>query len=637
MRLEIINSRDSLESGNVRAMIKKKTSRISMNTASLQQTFPEAYQEILARCSTVVSSPRHFSLSGGEAVRFGSISLRQHVPIRTFVGIEPVSEMRIAFGLVRSFVPHVQRFIESQINPQVQKVFESQLIDYFSKNGHTLPHGYILHVIFELPQERGGGPSGTLVASALTALLLEQGKLTQNDIEQWKKKTGRELFAPDSSFLRHCNFVVGFHSIIYPWISGSSATITMINSDYPILSFSGHHWSDDSPAHEMLKRVGARPSGDVRSIQAYRLHELIGNRLPGWPFDFGVISTGITINTVDKMLNLDSLSNRLVRSARFARALLSEHIPKSYYWESLIYRLINTNRRDELWKNYLTSWIMNDIMVLQALKNCFQYGFNDEIATELAQLYHNEYFFLRLFGWQSGKLGDVIESVRDYLRKRGELFGLYLDAYVQYGELLFITKTGQVRDEINQLIQRLRRKHNRTISLDYASWLDGFETDGLRVEQLVRERMYSPLLSRDGVHLVVWRRSGQSHVRYIQPDERRSINGQYDIVLDSVDQRMYVAGKPLSSKHLHSQRGSIETLRILLDNYGHVVLGSAFSSSAYRDRNEMQSKIISPIQKVVQTRLRRSIPLELTGGLGSKYTLRLKPSSLTFALLKRLE
>jgi hypothetical protein len=61
--------------------------RIPMNSQSLQEKFPQVYQEFFSKCPIVVSCPRSFTWFGEQAVRYEGLSLRQNLPLRTYVGI----------------------------------------------------------------------------------------------------------------------------------------------------------------------------------------------------------------------------------------------------------------------------------------------------------------------------------------------------------------------------------------------------------------------------------------------------------------------------------------------------------------------------------------------------------------------
>ena len=64
--------------------------RIRMNSASLQEKFPEIYQELFSHADIVTSAPGNFYWIGEYAIVFaGALGIKQNIPLRVYVGIEP--------------------------------------------------------------------------------------------------------------------------------------------------------------------------------------------------------------------------------------------------------------------------------------------------------------------------------------------------------------------------------------------------------------------------------------------------------------------------------------------------------------------------------------------------------------------
>jgi len=77
-------------------------------------------------------------------------------------------------------------------------------------------------------------------------------------------------------------------------------------------------------------------------------------------------------------------------------------------------------------------------------------------------------------------------------------------------------------------------------------------------------------------------------------------------------------------------------LDILLNNPGKSVPNSQLPESFYsQDRNEMQSKIVSPLIKVIKARTKRNLPLKVSGGL-VEFRMKLDPSDLDIRVLNKI-
>ena len=62
----------------------------------------------------------------------------------------------------------------------------------------------------------------------------------------------------------------------------------------------------------------------------------------------------------------------------------------------------------------------------------------------------------------------------------------------------------------------------------------------------------------------------------------------HDIVLDCINDKMFVNGKKVTSDDLHSQSATIGVLKILIDNIGKEVHNKQLPASGYcKNKNEM--------------------------------------------------
>ena len=97
----------------------------------------------------------------------------------------------------------------------------------------------------------------------------------------------------------------------------------------------------------------------------------------------------------------------------------------------------------------------------------------------------------------------------------------------------------------------------------------------------------------------------------------------------------YIAGKKLDATQMHSQNMTVEVLSRLLENMDDEMPNSAFPLSSYtKQKNEMTSKVISPLKKIIRKKLGKDLPIICSGQLYS-FTLQLKKSDIKFGVLKR--
>lgn len=58
------------------------------------------------------------------------------------------------------------------------------------------------------------------------------------------------------------------------------------------------------------------------------------------------------------------------------------------------------------------------------------------------------------------------------------------------GSLMFVMKSGKSRTTIWKVLEHLRNE-GYIVSMDYASWRDGYSSDGVRLEQYITQKLYS--------------------------------------------------------------------------------------------------------------------------------------------------
>lgn len=183
-----------------------------------------------------------------------------------------------------------------------------------------------------------------------------------------------------------------------------------------------------------------------------------------------------------------------------------------------------------------------------------------------------------------------------------------------WGSLLFTTEKGKSRDTFTKALDTLRDEWY-IASLIYASWRDGMSDKSVRMEQYISKRVYSQY-TRIGD--VIFRDShGNSYCdNYESIIERESES----IILDTLSTRIYIGGRRLTSKDIHSQNTTIDVLRILIDNIGQEVSNSRLPLSTYsQNKTELLTKIIRPIRSLISEQYEKELTLNCSWGISSYY------------------
>lgn len=119
-------------------------------------------------------------------------------------------------------------------------------------------------------------------------------------------------------------------------------------------------------------------------------------------------------------------------------------------------------------------------------------------------------------------------------------------------------KKGYSRETLLKSLKQIR-KDGQGVSLYHASWRDGTAWDGVRLEQYLSQEYYSMHAKKGDV--------------FYQDSHGNSYCGDYDIILkneitgillDEIGGRIYIRGKKLTSRDIHSQNTTIDMLKLLL-------------------------------------------------------------------------
>jgi len=109
------------------------------------------------------------------------------------------------------------------------------------------------------------------------------------------------------------------------------------------------------------------------------------------------------------------------------------------------------------------------------------------------------------------------------------------------------------------------------------------------------------------------------------------------IVLDMINNKLYINGQKLTSQDIHSQSATIEILKKLIENPGRDIANKEFPSSSYsKSKNEMLGKIVIPLLEIVEKKTGQKLPLICKGSMYEFY-LKLNQTDLNIALIENVK
>lgn len=613
------------------------------NSRALQERFPDTYREFFSLCPLVVSAPRGFWWSGEYSELFGGVAITQKIPLRVYVGIEAIRQNTVEIGSYRSYSMRRQEFTERRLAPAKER----RCIAFLSK---TLPallqaerfEGCRIHILSELSFEHGLFSIGSFTAALSTALYLYYGLLEPATLDAWVTRPTPELRNdPATRFAAIHRLAWKLETVLdTERSSGSRSFSALVAGAVPLVYCTERRSGDMS--HHPHGRVPAKITTNQELVDTivwwgFRLDELTNGTVPDpWPVDAGLLFSGEEKSTDAVIRSLQATKDQFDVVEASLLDAFDRFIPKGSSVEPFFLQPIDPDHRLELWHSYLSGYTAISLEVLNALKDLIRRGTSRETIETLAQRLLAYQGLFRVLNLITPRIERLTTVLHDLVEKKDiEPFGLKCTGSGGGGDLLFISAYGHFSEVADELLLALRERIGNTVSLDYASWRDGIEEAGVRIEQMMSADRLSSFVSDGYIVLRQWGNGVTGGLKLMSHEQFAKESSRYDVLLDLPEERVSIRGKALTSREIHSSVATIDVLMRLLKAPGPELPATAFGTSSYVDRNEMQSKIITPLTKAFAKHTGKRLPLELQGGLRKDFRVRFRAGRLSVGVVEQ--
>ncbi|MFH0852949.1 MAG: hypothetical protein V1853_00905 [bacterium] len=611
------------------------------NSKSIKQRHKEIYQNLYSSCFIVVSTPVKFFWAGEYGAYIGSPLIGQNLPLRAYVGLEYLKSKGKIEIIDKMYIPSRDNFIA-----QMDQIHRKNLERYLRSRveqwlGRPDFQSLRIHSICEVPPGNGMGASGSFASALSVALQLHIGRILLSDIDKWSLKP-TYLLSQIRSFDRAQRFSWKISSLLHDGISsGGASFLSFIGSIYPIIYYSE-------------KRAGylATP-GDVRVplnidenynlldrlfYGGIKLDELF--KIPHdstWPLEIFLVFSGErgggrsakSIREIDN--NLMEIDKTIKKSFNF----LSEN---QNVFSPIFYQQCLTEGWEGLHKSLLGTNATLTLFVLLALKELFEMGGSERSVTSLCQSINSFQKSLRILRRTSPTNNRITHIIKDSLRTKYGFSdaGVKMTGAGRGGDIVVVVPGRDGIRELNKIIIGLRRTIKETINLDYSSSRDGFEEKGVIVEQMLSQDVYSNFISKGSVVLDMFSKTGKTSLTMTM-EQFEGKRDTFPLFFDLTTKSILIHGHHLDSKELKSAIATIKIFKVMADHLNESLDKTSLPVCSYTaDRNELQSKIITPLQKAIKTKLQQSLPINLQGPI-RKYTIKMEsPQFEVYFLVRRI-
>lgn len=595
------------------------------NSESLRARFPEVYRRFFSENEVVVSVPFTFALSFGIAKRIGGFTVIQRIPRRAYVGIQSHHRKdSITYGTALIFNQAECSFVKADYDLiNYPKVTEFLLAYLREKIKTENTGGMDINFLLEIPQNTGFATE--LSTAVLVAINLFTGALTNQEITEIQELSAADIIKRTSAASRR------YHELHRTAMRLKTNTFSgNIGGGHPAHALRGDspypfvYFTEERAGSVRVPVPGKAPQDVTENIHAldelhtwgFFLDEFAGPINKQFPADVTGIGIGGGIEphiasrhiATTLVSDMDTLREEIVGHCQKYIPEKSDHLPRF---------LKSVSEPGFYWKQVADGQTIGNLFVIRALIRAYReptspallHMFFDAVSAAIRSTAPFEESLPRVIEY-------ISEEIKRTADKTGHRIGIRRMGWGrQEGDVLVFSPPRVFRRTILDVVRTLQKKYLPSVSIDYASWRDGWEKSGLRVEQSLAHGRRSPLVADDAQVVNIIESNGTMH-RMLAGGGVEQIAQGFDLLIDHVEEKIFVGGKPCSSKELPTQKVTADILIALLDAPSGTLANKALPQSTYtKYRNELTGKVLTPLKKVMRARLKKAPLLTVHGTL----------------------
>ncbi len=599
-----------------------------MNSKNLKKTYVQTYERFFLENQVVVSTPFILNRSGDVLNNYSGVSIKQKIPLRMYMGYSRTAKKWIVINKILHLDMSEYQFIES--NAVEYAPYFADINKELEKRYTKLLPGdewFQITILSELP--RGVGLwFGSILALLLWTLVQ---KIIGNtwigmEIEELKKKDINEVL-DDSYNVFHSIMVdaLKFDRCIYGMISTGTKMATFFDGYYPVVSFSEDGEKRLLSEEDIVKRC-----------YGFRLNHLFKGlrENPYLPIDYGIIYSG-------KPVLLEQIAgNKYKANATINKTIKSDF--KKMFGD--FFSNLHINRIPGFYKYLVAPETDEFAMTYGKLMGTISMKILYYMAKIHSEAYEEDYMIQFLETLRMYRQADCVtrRSSKNYLKFIKSLLDNYSgpqwyiglspnDSTIMGGCMTFAMPLEGFRKMIVEATEKTALEFVGS-KIIYMNRVDGVEYEGFKIEQDLDEGKYSEFLDSSSCIL----KTSDGRVQLGNCENMIAAHKQW-ILLDMLNNKMYIHGRKLTSDDLHSQTATVDILKVLIENIGKDVSNKDFPLSSYsKNKNDMQGKIIIPLLELIQKETSKKLPLVCKGSIYDFY-LKLNPSDIDIAVIDKIQ
>jgi hypothetical protein len=598
-----------------------------MNSKNLKKTYVQTYEKFFLENQTVISAPFVLSWSGDILNNYSGVSIKQKIPLRIYMWYTKTMDKKISINKIYHLDMNEYQFIES--NALEYAPYIADLNKELERKYGKLLHGdegIGINILSELPR------GAWLWFGSILALLLSVwvhniwNTIKSEKIIVIRTQNINELLTDTQNDV-HRIFADAFRfdKLIYDMVWSGTKMASFFDSPYPIVSFS-----------EDFDKSLVAEDDVVHRYYGFRLNELFTwlRENPYLPIDYWVIYSGKPV-LLEQIAWSNYKSNKNITKTIKSdfKKLLGTHLSNIHYNRiPRFYKYLIAPETDEFDNTY------GKLMGILSLKILY---FMSKIYSEAYEESHMLQFLDALKKFRQGDCvtrnssTNFLKFIKSFQKNfHGPQQYIALspnDSTIMWWSLIFAMPLEWFRKMVVDAAEKTNMEFMDS-KLIYTNWIDGVEHEGIKIEQDLKQWIYSEFL--DSSSYMLKTANGQVQMGNYDAMIR---NHKKWILLDMISNKISINGRKLTSEDLHSQTATVDILKILIENIGKDISNKEFSVSSYsKNKNDMLGKIALPLIELIERETGKKMPLICKWSMYDFYV-KLNPSDIDIAVIDKFQ
>ncbi len=325
-------------------------------------------------------------------------------------------------------------------------------------------------------------------------------------------------------------------------------------------------------------------------------------KTPLWAFDFGLIFSGNLVQGAAVITSAEQVKRISTSRQKEISDLIGE-------------------QTGSFWGDYLKMLDQVSKQTLLEMVEVFKNGGSDQNLRRLFESlnqYQNLLHYLEVSTPNIDRIYSAIHRLSN-MSENSLGSGCKITGVGKGGEVLFAVPYGRYREEILKELKRL----NLGISLDYASWTGGQNVEKAKIEQDTDNKVFHEIAASAKYLAVVYSKAGVQNILLNEPIYK------CDLLLNTIEGKIYLGGRSVTSSQIPSQKASVEILTNLLRSDKRTLKNSRLGKYG-KSRYDLQGKIALPLSKIT------GLKFDISGDIYDNFSISLKPFDLKIAVIEKI-